>query len=291
MYPSMDDLRYFIEVASVGNISRAAARVASSQPAMSVALKRLEDSLDARLLDRKNSGVTLTQTGKIVLEQASSLIRQWQDLKSEVKNNHEEVGGYFTIGAHPAVANYTMPFFLPQILKKHPKLHIDVHHEDLSRKVTDAVISGKIEYGIVINPSKHPDLVIRKLESDTVHFWFHKKIENESDLSDEVLICNPDLVQSKDLLTKCDKKGIVFKRVVSSSSLDLAARLAAQKCGVSVLPSRVLTKDQRKRLHVVLEDLSFQDEICLIHKPNTSASHKVISQAISSVFAKNEKSK
>ncbi len=291
MFPSMDDLRYFIEVATVGNISRAAARVAISQPAMSVALKRLEDSLDARLLDRKNSGVTLTPTGKIVLEQAGSLIRQWQDLKSDVKNNHDEVGGYFTIGAHPAVANYTMPFFLPKILKDHPKLHIDIHHENLSRKVTDAVISGKIDYGIVINPSRHPDLVIRKLETDTVNFWFHEKIEDEAKLGEQVLICNPDLIQSKDLLTKCDKKGIVFKRVVSSTSLDLAARLASQKCGVSVLPSRVLTKDQRKRLHVVLEDLSFHDDICLIHKPSTSASHKLISQAISSVFAKNENTK
>ena len=285
MYPSMDDLKYFIEVATVGNISRAAAIVAISQPAMSVALKRLEESLDAKLLERTNSGVVLTEIGKTVFEQAGSLIQNWENLKLDAKKSHTEVGGFFTIGAHPAVANYTFPYFLPELLADHPTLNIRIHHEDLSRKVTDAVISGKIDYGLVINPSAHPDLVIRKLETDVVRFWYHKKITNLKELENEVLICNPDLIQSKKLISKCEKLGVCFSRVVSSSSLDLVARLVENQCGVAVLPSRVLTKEQQKKLHTVIDEITFDDDICLIHKPSVSASHKVISTAISSVFS------
>src|SRR4029079_13501420 len=153
MIPSSTDLTYFIEVASLLNLSRAAETLGISQPSLTLAMQRLEASVGTSILIRQKRGVTLTKAGKQLLAHARSLLEQWDSIKSAALASTYEVQGCFTLGCHPSVALYSLPHFLPGLLKKYPNLEIQLHH-DSSRKITEKVINLSIDIGIVINPVK-----------------------------------------------------------------------------------------------------------------------------------------
>ncbi len=122
-------------------------------------------------------GVTLTQAGKRLLAHARQLQQLWDTVKSESLASHHEVQGCISLGCHPSVALYSLHKFLPLLFSSYPKLEIRLTH-DLSRKILEGVINLSIDIGIIVNPVKHPDLVIHKLYDDKVTLWHTSSSSN-----------------------------------------------------------------------------------------------------------------
>ena len=155
MIPSPAELNYFVEIASTLNISRAAERLGISQPSLSLAVKRLEDAVGVDLLIRSKSGVNLTRAGQKFVAQARQLLDEWDRLSSEAIRGESQLTGRYVIGCHPSVALYSLPHFLPDLLREYPEVEIKLSHS-LSRQVTDDVIGFKVDFGIVNRPW-HPE--------------------------------------------------------------------------------------------------------------------------------------
>ena len=276
MYPNLTDLHYFIEIAQLGSLTQAAGRLGLSQPTLSVAINRLEAILGTSLLQRSKKGVQLTPAGRTLLAQARKLIQDWEAVQSKALASHEEVKGQFTIGCHPAVAMYTLPDCLPALMQEHSELEIHLFH-DLSRKVLDQVLNVKVDIGIVVNPTQHPDLIIKKVCDDVVTFWIS---DSHKAAPQDVVISDPDLLQTKDLLRKTKKAGFDFKRSIESSNLQVVAELAQSGCGIGILPTRVALKTgglRRLKNAPILND-----EICIIYRAESRKvlAIKTISNAI-----------
>src|SRR5690606_30327455 len=113
------------------------------------------------------------------------------------------------------------------LLAKHKDLEFKLVH-DLSRRVTEEVVSFKLDVGIVVNPFPHPDLVIKELFKDEVVFCRAKKKTPINDLESDdcVLIMEPDLVQTQDLISRAGRKKVLFRRTVTSSNLEVIKKLA-----------------------------------------------------------------
>lgn len=283
MIPSSAELQYFVEVANTLNISRAAGRLGISQPTLSLAVQRLEHSFGAPLLLRSKSGVRLTQAGQRLAQQARSLINDWEKLKKETLEAEDEVRGRYSIGCHPSVALYSLPHFLPGLIRQYPGLEVRVVH-DLSRRITEEVIGFKIDFGIVVNPVRHPDLVIRQLCSDEVTFWTAPKASALQDphSGEAVMICDMDLIQTQALLKQLGKKGWRFARTLTSGNLEVVASLVASGAGVGILPTRVATRVREQGLRPLKEAPVFTDKICLVYRSDLQKSHasRVISRVI-----------
>ena len=267
MIPSSSDLNYFVEAAKSGNLSRAAERLGISQPSLSVAIQRLEEALGTQLLIRTKKGVMLTQAGKQLMGHSLELIQGWEKIRSRTLASVNEAQGYFAIGCHPSVALFSLPKFLPKALELYPKLKVRLVH-DLFRKVAEGVIQMEIDIGIVVNPVRHPDLVIKKLCTDEVALWVCNETRKTQDPTsgEAVLICDPDLLQTQSLLRKIKKAGLEFSRTVTTSNLEVVASLAASGAGVGILPSRVVGCQHAKHLKRLLGAPTFQDEVCLIYR-------------------------
>ncbi|MEQ1877207.1 MAG: LysR family transcriptional regulator [Bdellovibrionia bacterium] len=282
--PSSSEIKYFLEVASTLNISRAAERLGISQPSLSLAIQRLEDSVGTGLLVRGKSGVQLSQAGKKFALQARSLVEEWERLRNSVVEDEEKISARFTIGCHPSVALYTLPEFLPDLLNSYPGVEVTLTH-DLSRRVTEGVVSFKIDFGIVVNPVKHPDLVIKKVLEDEVGFWTGPTKTEANNLKGEnpVLICDGDLLQTQSLLKGVRKANLDFRRVLTSSNLEVVTALVSSGCGIGILPERVATCIPSQGLKKAGAGLpSFKDEICLIYRADAQRSQasKLIVEAI-----------
>ena len=285
MTPSPADLTYFVEVANVLNLSRAAELLGISQPSLTLAMQRLEDSVGTILLVRHKRGVSLTKAGKQLLAHTRQLLQQWDTIKSQTLASVHDVQGSFTIGCHSSVALCIAPRFLAALMEKYPKLEIQLLH-DVSRKITEQVLNLTIDIGIVVNPVKHLDLIIKHLDDDEVTLWRSQSPNNIQDLNsgEAILLCDPDLLQTQAILKKLKKEGINYARIITSTNLEVIAELTRSGCGVGILPANVA---RPRNLVKIPRAPVNQDEICLLYRGENRdvKAMQVITEAIKSAFS------
>jgi len=286
MMRSASELQYFLEVAKTKNLSRAAERVGISQPALSLAIQRLEHSLGVPVLIRSKTGVQLTKSGERLVGSARTLLNEWEKLRGETLRAEEEVRGTFKIGCHPSVALYTTGHYFHQLLSEYPNLELTLVH-DRSSKIAEEVISFKIDFGIVVNPPPHPDLVIKHLFNDEVTTWVGPKKTTMQNLKSGggVLIHDPSVLQTESLLRKMSRKGMKYSRLVTCSNFEVIMKLVSDGSGVGVIPTRVAKLIPTLGLkHSNPKGPIFLDKICLIYRADAQKSKA--SKTISSFIGK-----
>jgi DNA-binding transcriptional LysR family regulator len=256
MIDNLTDLKYFLEVAKTGNITRASERLGVTQPSITLALRRLEEKTGIILLERSRKGTSLTRQGEGLFKIGERMLIEWERDTRMIAQGQQEPMGRYSLGVHSSVAQYSLGTFLPQLLEKYPALEFNLIH-DLSRKITEQVISRECDIGLVINSIPHPDLVIHKIMSDQVSLYKHSAYKGD------VLIFDPLLKQSQFLL-KNIKKIFAYKRVIHSSSLDVIRDLCKNKAGMAILPSRVAAISNE--LKVVPNAPICKDELSLIYR-------------------------
>jgi len=289
MMPSSSDLQYFLAVAETRNISRAAERLGITQPSLSLSIQRLERCVGVSLLLRGKTGVQLTRTGQKLRGQAQSMLAEWERITIEAQKDETTIRGTFSIGCHPSVALYGLPHFLPKLMAQHPGIELRLDH-DLSRRITESVISYKTDFGIVINPVSHPDLVVKKLAHDQVSLWTATKPSGfQNPLNgDGVLIFEPDLHQSQRLLREFSKARWTFKRHVTTSNLEVIASLVAEGVGAGILPSLVARRQKTLGLRPwSATGPKVRDQIALIYRADAqkSLAGRTIAKAIETEIA------
>lgn len=264
------DLKYFYEAASNLNLSRAAERLGVGQPTVSQAIKRLEQVFGVKLFDRYKTGVRLTTAGKRLQEKGRIFLEHFENLKEEVLASEIQIAGRYSMGCHVSVGLFALPAFLKTLMTEYPGLEIELSH-GLSREMVEDVISFRVDFGIVVNPVRHPDLIIKELRKDSQTYW------SRSDANTEVLLCDSRSTQSQMILSKTNPKELHFKRRIESSSLELLAGMAEAGCGVAILPESVAKRfPALKRFKPGLP--VYEDRICLVYRADrkNSAAFRVI---------------
>ncbi len=255
-------LRYFKVAAQIGNMSRAAGDLHISQPTLTVAIKKLEEELKVILFERSKKGITLTASGVQVYNQVETLLQSWESLKREAGNTSEEVRGTIRLGVHVSVGCYFLPLFMPELLKKHPLLQIQLKH-DLSRGVLQSILSNQIDVGLVMNPESHPGLIVKEVAQDEVTVW-KKKSGGVAD----TLIYDPSLFQTQWILKQLQKKGRQYPRKIESSSLEVITSLLRAGSGHAILPKRV-AQQHPFPLEASFSGLpSYKDSLCMVYRPS-----------------------
>lgn len=259
MLPQSIDLTYFLCVCECKNISRAAERLGISQPSLSLAMKRLESLAGVNLLVRTKNGVDLTRAGYAFKARSEELLELWQSISDDVKRDADEVSGRYVVGAHVSVALITLIPVVKQIMSTYEGLELSIMH-GLSRIITDQVISFDIDFGVVVNPALHPDLVIKELYHDVVGFF----VRSEG-FDHDVLIYDPNLLQAQSLLKAIKSLDLKFKRTITSTSLEVIGGLCKQGVGVALLPARAARYTQG--ISMMNDRLPlFHDRHCLIYR-------------------------
>jgi DNA-binding transcriptional LysR family regulator len=163
----LKDLRYFAAIAESGSMTAAAKSLHVSQPTLTVAMQSLEEQLKTQLLVRERSGVSLTATGRELLEHAKQVFVLLEHAEQRVKNLESEDAGTFVIGSNESLGAYFLPAFMARFLRAHPGIELLLHNES-SAQVRESVIERRTHFGIVVNPHPHPDLVIVEMFHDAM---------------------------------------------------------------------------------------------------------------------------
>jgi DNA-binding transcriptional LysR family regulator len=252
---TLDDIKYFLKTAETLNVTRASEQLGITQPTLSYAIKRLESELKSDLIIRLKNGIQLTKLGEEFLTKARMLLVQWSEVEALVNPDEVDFRGEYKIAIHPSVGLYCVDKFLPQILKKYPHINIKFIH-GLSREMTEKVISWEADFGIVVNPIEHPDLIIKELYRDTVTVFGVKKCKNK-------LILDKDLNQTQFILKKVSSI-LTIDEYISTGSLELVYKLASLGLGYAILPATLAS--QNSALKRIEKAPKFEDKICLVYR-------------------------
>ncbi len=161
------DLQYFVAVAEMGHLGRAAKTVFRSQPALSKSIHRLEQSLDVKLFDRVGRGIRLTPVGEALLRRARLVGAALDDTAREIGGFAHGTAGHERIGVAPTVAQYLLPRVLPAFLAEASDVKVDLKI-GLQPMLQDALRKGQIDLVIGPLPIRSDVFAVQPLIENTV---------------------------------------------------------------------------------------------------------------------------
>ncbi|KUP94982.1 hydrogen peroxide-inducible genes activator [Tritonibacter horizontis] len=151
-------LRYFEALTRHGHFGRAADDCSISQPALSVQIKELEETLGVVLFERSARQVRLTGFGQEFAERVRDILRAVDELGDLARLAKDRMVGRLRIGVIPTVAPYLLPTLIHQLNAVHSGL--DVHiRETLTQKLIAELLEGRLDTAIVALPVSEPGLV------------------------------------------------------------------------------------------------------------------------------------
>lgn len=268
MHISAFDLQVFMTVATEGSVTGGASRLGLTQPSVTRTLQKLEQNLGATLFIRSRKGVTLTRAGKRFTASTKRLLSDFEHVSELMKAEEQGLIGIYTIGVHSDLAGHTLPKFVAGLLRDHPQLELRFEH-DLSRNITKGVVNLEMEFGIVVNPIRYPDLTIYTLYSDQIGFWIPKGTSVKKVLYSDntALICNPELTQTAKLIKQARKRKLFPNpRLVHTTNLHLIADLMATGAGVGILPATTARLHHGATVSPIPDSPVHKDTICLIYR-------------------------
>ncbi len=141
-------LKYFVSVSEYGSLAKASSHLNIAAPAVSRAIKSLEEELQARLFDRDGRGMHLTETGRTFFVRATSILRDAELAKQEVRANASRHFGNVAIGMTPSVASMIGKLLIDIVRRKYPDVQIRLL-ESYSGYLIDWVRTGSLGLAIV----------------------------------------------------------------------------------------------------------------------------------------------
>lgn len=154
---TLRQLRYFEALARHGHFGHAAEASAISQPALSMQIKELEESLGTELFDRSARQVRLTGFGEIFAERVRAILRAVDELEELARASHDRLVGRLRLGVIPTIAPYLLPSFIGSLSRRNAGLDIHVR-ETLTSKLIEELADGRIDAAIVALPVSEPSL-------------------------------------------------------------------------------------------------------------------------------------
>jgi LysR family nitrogen assimilation transcriptional regulator len=150
-------LRYFIAVAERGGFAAAASTLNIAQSALSRHVKELERELGGALLERGARGVTVTESGKVLLARGRWLFGTIDDIKAEVRTENREPSGTVRLGAPSSLADILYAPLAHLIVKRFPRVRLELS-EGLTEGMCDRLLRGELDLAVVTTPQPNDHL-------------------------------------------------------------------------------------------------------------------------------------
>src|ERR1700677_4742451 len=149
---NLKDLKYLVALADTGHFGKAAERTFVSQPTLSAQLKKLEDSLGVKLVERQPKNVQLTDVGKQVVVRARRMLNESDEIVALARDNTNPFAGKLKIALIPTIGPYLLPRVMQKIRKSLPHLGLMLY-EYQTESVLTRLREGEIDVGIMALPA------------------------------------------------------------------------------------------------------------------------------------------
>jgi len=247
---TLRQLRYFEALATHGHFGRAAEACSVSQPALSLQIRDLEQSLGAELFERGPRQVRLTRFGEEFSRRAHDILRAVDELGELARASQSWLSGRLRLGIIPTVAPYLLPGIVGQLNRRHPGLDLHVR-ETLTARLLRELADGRLDAAVVALPVSEPAfaetplfteefLLVRSAEEAG------KPVPNIEMLKDmRLLLLEEGHCFRDQALAFCNMAPSLPREVVEGSSLSTLVQMVGAGIGVTFIPQMAAAVETR----------------------------------------------
>lgn len=274
-------LQVFYTVATERSFSRAAEKLNRTQPAVSLAIQRLESELGERLLDRTGREVLLTEAGRVVLEYARRFQNIGQELMVSLAELRDRSAGRLVVGANESTALYLLRP-IQEYRRRYPKIKVQVRRS-LSSRIPAQLIDGDLELGAISYEPGDARLASTEIYVDHLAFVVspeHRLAERESvsirELGMETFIAHNVVSPYREtVLKEFQRHKVPLNMDVEMPTVETIRKMVQRNEGVAFLPRMCVEQEVEQGLlrEVRVEELNVERTIRLVYPAKRALSH------------------
>ena len=247
---TLRQLRYFEALARHSHFGRAADTCAISQPALSMQIKELEESVGTALFERTARQVRLTGFGETFALRVREILRSVDELGDLARASQDRLVGRLRIGVIPTIAPYLLPTILGNLTRMNAGLDIHVR-ETLTAKLIQGLAEGWLDTAIVALPVSEPSLTEVALFSEDFVLVrpgadAGKPVPNREMLSEmRLLLLEEGHCFRDQALSFCNMQSALPRELLDGSSLTTLVQMVSAGIGVTLIPEMAVAVETR----------------------------------------------
>ncbi|WP_340201746.1 LysR family transcriptional regulator [Ascidiimonas sp. W6] len=264
-------LRYFLAVAAELSFTKASEKLHISQPPLSRQIKELENEIGAKLFDRNNKRVVLTEAGKYFNQEVLNQLQNLEAIVLKTRKISENVSGEYRIAYISSTFSKTITSLVQFLIKKYPYLNIKLYKVSTTKQIL-ALEQRKIDLGILRAPLVSTKIDTKLWFKDSYSFVFNNKVVEIKDVDDlkrmkhEVFVFfNKEYAPSyyHTLIEICSQYGFTPNIVHESNNINSIIQLVRNGLGVSIVPSSLEKSHHDPELSFLNLKNSFSTDVLL----------------------------
>jgi LysR family hydrogen peroxide-inducible transcriptional activator len=237
------ELHYLVKLSELKHFRKAAEACFVSQPALSMQIKKLEDTLGVQLLERSNKSVLLTKEGELIAARAVEILRSVDEMKTIARSIRDPFSGDLHVGIFPTLAPYWLPHMMPILSQAFPKISFYLR-EEKTQILIALLKEGRLDLAFLAEPVLENDF-----QSQTVLTEPFLLAVAESDSLSQLASVKPaDLVHKNLLLLDeghclrdqalsfCHQINVKENQTFRATSLETLRYMVASGLGVTLMP-------------------------------------------------------
>ncbi len=278
---TFEDLRVFCTVAAERSFSRAARKLRRTQPAVSQAIRRLEQAAGERLIDRSSRDGTLTDAGQLLLDYGNRLLRLADEAAMAVGALREVRKGRVVIGANEAGVYAVLPL-VAAFQRRHPAIVVDVRRLP-SRQMAQEIMLRSVDFGVLTFNPPDRDLASVVVAADELVLLVRpgdplasqKQVTMEEMGRQTVIAHNDPSPARARVLQLYEQRHAPLNIRLSLPSLDGIKRAVEMGLGVALLPRRCALGElaRGELIEVRVPELRSPRQVRLVYRREGDLSH------------------
>jgi DNA-binding transcriptional LysR family regulator len=278
----LSQLEIFLSIAEEKSFSRAAEKMLRTQPAISIAIKRLEEELGESLFDRSSKNGSMTEAGKILFSYAQRMLNLRDEAKEAVSELRGMFRGRLTIGANESTSLYLLPPLLMEYRKRHPNIKIEVFR-NVSEKIPFEVQERNLDFGFLSYDPMNPQLQSMEIHRDELvlvvplkHRLAKQKQVTVKDLGEEQFVAHNVKTPSRTkILELFAQNRAPLNICIELATLETIKEFVLLGAGIAILPRLAVEAEIKagKLVEVGVKGMKIEKTLRLVYRREASLSH------------------
>jgi DNA-binding transcriptional LysR family regulator len=276
-------LEMFVAAAELRSVQRASERVFRTQPAVSMAIRKLEEEIGSPLFDRSSRGnYQLTAAGEVLFAHAKRLLGLRDEALTHVRELQSLEEGRVRIGANESAGNYLLPRLIEAFRRKYPKVRIDVTRQN-SRQLIHDIRDNMVDLALISFAPDEKDIEATPVMKDQLvliasadHPITKKEKVAVRDLGGESFIAHTVTSQSRQKVVEAFRSTDTPLRIVMEvAMIETIKKLVAMRMGIAFVPEMSVQDEigRGELVRVPVDGLQYERTLFLARRRTDTHSH------------------
>jgi DNA-binding transcriptional LysR family regulator len=245
-------LEYFCQLAALGNFTRAAQKIGIAQPALTVAIQKLEQEVGLKLINRADKNALLTAEGQVLHKLAIQLLSQAKQVELELEELKDLERGTIRFGVSAMMGSYYFPKILTKFKQKYPKIKIHLVDQGTAA-LEKMLLNSELDLALIRGDLENPQLRYTQLINEeivagmvTSHTLANEQTLSLAQFCQQPLVLFHEGYFLREVVSQYSKKHQLTLDIrMETNLIELQKSLVCNDVGITTCLARILQNEQQ----------------------------------------------